>query len=113
MGRRRGVSITMLPLGHATAGAVFSDCQRYRYQLWRRWREGGRRLVFIGLNPSTATHERDDPTVRRCIRFAKRDRFAAMVMLNIYAWRSTDPAKLLHTPDPVGPDNDATIFAHL
>ncbi len=95
--------------GYLATDAIFSDDGLYRYALMRRWEEGRRTLVVIGLNPSTADKLNDDPTIRRCISFAKRERCAALTMLNLYALRSTSPDVLWTHVDPVGPENDATI----
>jgi hypothetical protein len=94
-----------------TAGALFSPDQRYRYALWRRWGMEGESvpLVVIGLNPSTADATTDDPTVRRCIAFAKREGLGGLLMLNLFAFRSTDPAALYAEADPVGPRNDECL----
>ncbi|MEM1183680.1 MAG: DUF1643 domain-containing protein [Planctomycetota bacterium] len=89
-------------------GATISDCARYRYSLWRRWADGPS-LVFIGLNPSTADADLDDPTIRRCVGFAKRDGYGGLHMLNLYAFRSTDPKRVVEAEDAVGPDNDAAL----
>jgi hypothetical protein len=86
--------------------AEFSEDKKYRYYLLRGWAVGGNTVVFIGLNPSTADEQYDDPTVRRCIGFARRWGFSEMVMLNIFAFRSTDPFALEKEKDPVGPKND-------
>jgi len=67
------------------------------------------RIAFIGLNPSTATEQVNDPTVRRCIGFARDWGFREFVMLNAFAFRSTDPQGLLTIDDPVGADNDSQI----
>lgn len=67
-------------------------------------------VAFIGLNPSTADETKDDPTVRRCIRYAQDWGFGGMVMLNAFAYRATDPSEMKRQPDPVGPDNDACLF---
>ena len=48
------------------SGATISTCEKYRYQLWRKWDEGKKCLVFIMLNPSTADAENNDPTITRC-----------------------------------------------
>jgi hypothetical protein len=90
--------------------ATHSPCQRYRYTLTRQWNRDGGRVAFIGLNPSTATAHLDDPTVRRCVNFARAWGFGSMVMLNAFAWRSTDPRGLRLTDDPVGPENDARVL---
>ena len=65
--------------------------------------------MFIGLNPSTADEANDDPTVRRCIRFAQSWGYGALCMTNIFAYRATDPADMLVQDDPVGPENDAYL----
>lgn len=84
------------------SGAQFSHDRQYRYRLWRCWGDPGKRVAFIGLNPSTADEHKDDPTIRRCIGFAKRWGFGAYEMLNLFGWRSTDPRGLLEPADPVG-----------
>lgn len=88
--------------------ASISHCKAYRYSLVREWSRHGQ-LVIIGLNPSTADHRCDDPTVRRCIRFAKSWGFGKLVLVNLFAYRSTDPAVLTLVDDPVGPRNDQSI----
>lgn len=62
--------------------------------------------MFIGLNPSTATAAADDPTIRRCVGFAKAWGFGSLVMANLFALRSTDPAALSRAADPIGPRNN-------
>jgi hypothetical protein len=112
----------------------FSPCRRWRYTLWREWPSlftlptghelpqsqcrmtaglppyrtdaGPPYLMVIGLNPSTADERQDDPTIRRCISFAKRWGFGALCMTNLFAWRDTDPEAMKRVPDPVGPEND-------
>jgi hypothetical protein len=88
-------------------GAVFSPCERYRYSLTRMWGEvmPWRTVTFVGLNPSTADAEVDDPTIRRCVGFAMRWGFTRLFMANLHAFRSTDPKGLLRVGDPVGPGN--------
>ena len=87
-------------------GARFSDCRLYRYQLWRIWDEGRPYLNVIGLNPSTADETRDDPTIRRCIDYAKRWNYGGLFMTNIFAFRATLPAVMKKQVEPVGSDND-------
>lgn len=96
--------------------ATWSACRAYRYTLRRPYlqdlfdsREKYRVCAFLLLNPSTATETEDDPTIRRCIGFARRWGFAELVIINVYALRSTDPAGLWKVDDPVGPGNDAAI----
>jgi hypothetical protein len=78
-------------------GAEFSPCRRYRYRLWRTWDASLPACAFIGLNPSTADEIRDDPTIRRCIGFARRWGFGHCEVLNLFGWRCTDPRGLLRT----------------
>ncbi|MBV7377501.1 DUF1643 domain-containing protein [Maritimibacter dapengensis] len=93
----------------APSEAVYSDCERYRYMLTRVWDPSGKRALFIMLNPSTATEVQNDPTVERCERRARALGFGAFRVLNIFAWRDTDPRKMRKAADPVGPENDAAI----
>lgn len=86
--------------------AVISTDGLYRYSLDRLWGEGERRAVFIMLNPSTADASEDDPTIRRCIGFAKREGCDGLTVVNLYAYRATRPADLWKADDPVGPVND-------
>lgn len=87
--------------------ALFSDCMRYRYILFRRWGDKVHpTCMFIGLNPSTADEVNDDPTVRRCIRFAQSWGCNSMYMMNAYAFRATDPAVMKRQGYPVGIEND-------
>lgn len=90
--------------------ARFSPCRTYRYELWRRWDVTKPYAMFIGLNPSTADETRDDPTVRRCIRFAQDWGYGALCMTNLFAIRATDPKVMLGAANPVGPDNDETLI---
>lgn len=96
-----------------TCSARFSPCRKYRYELRRTWKPRARVMVFVGLNPSTADERTEDPTIRRILGFADDWGFGTLVMLNVFAFRSTDP-KLLHDRaargrEVVGPENDETI----
>jgi len=93
-------------LGHAT----FSACGRFRYRLGRTWGPGPP-LLFVMLNPSTADAREDDPTLRRCIGFAQRAGFGALEVVNLFAYRATDPRELRAAGYPVGPRNDEHIVA--
>lgn len=100
--------------GDAASTAVYSDCERYRYLLTREWsaaRNG--RVLFIMLNPSTATEVQNDPTVERCERRARALGFGGFRVTNIFAWRDTDPKAMRAAADPVGPENDAAILSSL
>lgn len=85
--------------------AIFSTCRTWRYRLERRW-SSGTAAAFILLNPSTADETQDDPTIRRCIRYAKGWGHGGLIVGNLFALRSTDPKALYSSEDPVGPDND-------
>lgn len=86
--------------------AVFSKNRIYRYALWRTWDKKLPKVLFIGLNPSTADEIKDDPTIRRCMRFAYDWGFGGYIMGNIFAYRSTDPKNLKKTSNPIGKEND-------
>ncbi len=94
--------------GDAHSVATYSDCERYRYALTRVWSDG-QRVLFVMLNPSTATEMQNDPTVERCERRARALGFGAFRVCNIFAYRATDPRDMRAQADPVGPMNDAAI----
>lgn len=94
-------------------GARFSDCRKYRYVLWRTWRENRKRVMFIGLNPSIADETADDPTIRRCIGFAEAWGFGGIYMLNLFAFRATNPKEMKKTSDPIGPLNNDFLKIHI
>ena len=122
-------------MDYISKGAQISPCGKYRYALWREWRgthkhenwywtgskDGAGRdygwpksCIFVMLNPSTADAEIDDPTIRRCVGFAKKWQYEKLVVLNLFAYRATDPKQLLaldHNDDPVG-DRNQTAFNH-
>jgi hypothetical protein len=85
--------------------AVISACGKYRYVLTRQVGTGPRTAAFIMLNPSTADAMNDDPTIRRCIGFARKWGYGQLVVLNLFAFRATDPADLKQAADPIGPEN--------
>lgn len=89
-------------------GAHLSPCRVYRYALWRRWGNGPY-AMFIGLNPSTADEINNDPTIRKCIRFAQTWGYEALCMTNLFAYRATDPAKMKKVAEPIGWENDVTL----
>jgi hypothetical protein len=82
--------------------AVISDCGQYRYSLTRIWDESKPKVLFVMLNPSTADAYNDDPTIRRCIGFAKAWGFGGLYVGNLFAYRATNPEELLKSFDPVG-----------
>ena len=86
--------------------AGFSQDRCYRWWLRRSWRSGQGTLLFIGLNPSAADGQHDDPTLRRLCRFARGWGFRDLVVLNLFARVSRSPAALMRVGDPVGRCND-------
>jgi len=83
----------------------------YRYHLSRSgWLTGEGICLFIMLNPSTATQNKDDPTIRRCKGFAKLWGFAKLEVVNLFAARATEPKELKEMEDPIGQGNDETIL---
>lgn len=94
----------------ADAGAKFSACRRWRYLLWRRWDAARPAANFLMLNPSTADELRLDPSCTRARDYAERWGFGALIVTNIFAWRSTDPEAMKRARDPVGRGNDAAIL---
>jgi hypothetical protein len=95
--------------GDAASEAVYSACERYRYSLTRVWGTGPKAL-FILLNPSTATEMQNDPTIERCERRARALGFGAFRVVNIFAFRATDPRDMRSVDDPIGPDNDTAVL---
>ncbi|GAJ17368.1 unnamed protein product, partial [marine sediment metagenome] len=94
--------------------ASFSEDRRYRFTLYRRWAGSGQEILFICLNPSTADEDYNDPTVWRCVNFARDWGYRAVWLGNLFALVTTDPAKL-YTPtiyevfDPVGRGNNLVL----
>ncbi len=99
----------MLPL-LVSAGATFDQSRSYRYVLWRNFVTDPKEpCLWVMLNPSTATEFEDDPTVRKCQDFSRIWGYDSCRVVNIFGWRSTDPAVLPTIEDPIGPENDFYI----
>ena len=92
------------------SSALFSECRTYRYALWRLWDESLDSILFIGLNPSTADESHNDPTISRCINFAKKWGYGGLCMANLFAYRATQPRIMILADDPIGPNNDQILF---
>lgn len=86
--------------------ASLSSCERYRYRLTRTWDPARPTATFLMLNPSTADALVDDPTIVRCCNFARSWGMGGLLVVNLYAYRATNPTDLWTVSDPVGPDND-------
>ncbi|HKU46871.1 MAG TPA: DUF1643 domain-containing protein [Burkholderiales bacterium] len=91
------------------SGAVFSSCRRWRYLLWRCWDPSKPVANFLMLNPSTADEFKLDPSCTRARNYAEKWGYGALVVTNIFGWRSTDPKGLRVVRNPVGAGNDAAI----
>ena len=87
-------------------GAVIDKTGLYRYSLWREWDIDKSKIVFIMLNPSKADASIDDPTLRRCISFAKSWDYGSLIVVNLFAFRSASPLELRQVEDPIGNQND-------
>ena len=90
-------------------GAVFSPDGRYRYTLWRVWSQALPKLLFVGLNPSTANHTMNDPTITRCIERATREGFGGLLVGNLFSLVSSNPEILVGDDQAVGPDTDVYL----
>lgn len=97
--------------GSVDRSAEISDCQQYRWWLrrsWTNWDKNGIAVpgkgvcCFVMLNPSTADATIDDPTIRRCVGFAKTWGYTILSVRNLFAFRATNPAELLFTENPTG-----------
>ena len=103
-------------INFAKSTATFSDCGRYRYLIEGRWNDIERRwndgsiCAFVGLNPSTATANSDDATIRKCLALARTWGFSGMTMTNLFAVRCRYPQVLSTHQDPVGPENDRFLL---
>ncbi len=97
------------PAPRMRRAAELSPCGQYRYTLCREWDAESPKVTFVMLNPSTADHQRDDPTIRRCTGFARRWGFGGLYVGNLFAWRSSRPENLYIVEEPVGEDNDAAL----
>jgi hypothetical protein len=88
---------------------AYSPCETYRYTLTRQWDATAPRLLFVMLNPSTASETRNDPTLARCEARARAMGQGAFRVANLFAFRATDPLALRRATDPVGAENDRVL----
>lgn len=89
--------------------ADISSCKAYRYALYRTWDESKGYALFIGLNPSTADEVEDDPTIRRCMGFSRAWGYGGLVMVNLFAYRATEPSEMMKYASPIGEKNDGYL----
>lgn len=92
--------------------AIFSEDKKYRYALWRLWSDEPK-VMFIGLNPSTANETDDDPTIRRVKRFAFDWGYGGVYMMNLFPLISTDPTILTEFYDALHEGEDIENMRHL
>lgn len=92
--------------------AIFSSDRKYRYVLWRGWDRKKSYVMFIGLNPSYADEIKDDPTIRRCVGFARDWGYGGLCMTNLFAVRATNPQEMMLHPEPVGADTDYWLLKY-
>ena len=105
--RQRFLDLALEP-SPLDSGATISG--PYRLKLWRHVDHAGvGSCLFVMLNPSTADWRANDPTVRRCMAFARAWGFRSLLVGNLFAWSATDPAALLREPAPVGATNDEML----
>lgn len=93
------------------SGAFHSEDRRYRYILWRKWDPKLSVFLFVGLNPSTADENHDDPTIRRCIGFARKERAGGLIVTNLFSLKATKPGDLFASQDPIGEFTDSWLVA--
>lgn len=91
-------------------GARLSDCRQYRYRLWRTWDTRLRHITYVMLNPSVADETKDDATITRCIRRAEKLGAGGIIVMNLFAFVSTEPDRLYAAQDPVGPETDTELL---
>lgn len=90
--------------------AIFSEDRVFRYELLRVWDTAKPRVLFIGLNPSTADENYDDNTIKRCMTFADTWGFGSLGMANLFGFMATKPKKMMAAADPIGPEWDLALF---
>lgn len=90
--------------------SVIDESKTYHYQFSCEWGDGGRYVTFIMLNPSIGNQDQPDPTLRKCISYARSWEYDGIKVANLFAYISTDPKRLREVDDPIGLDNDRHIL---
>ena len=88
------------------SNAIFSEDRTHRYALIREWDLNKPSLMIVALNPSSADEKTDDPTIRRCIGFAKKWGFGKLIVTNLFSFRTSSPKNLFNSKNPIGNKND-------
>ena len=96
-------------VNYITSNAEISLCETYRYFLQRTWDNSNKIMTFIMLNPSSANHLKDDPTIRKCVMLAKKENCSGLYVINLFALRSSQPKDLYNHYNPIGSENDYWI----
>ena len=96
--------------GMEMSAALSGPDDRYRDELRRVWDRTLPLLVVCMLNPSTADHSRNDPTILTLIHFAKLWGYGGLLVVNLYSIRTSSPAEMMKHPDPIGPGNASAIL---
>jgi hypothetical protein len=92
-------------------GAIFSVGRKYRYKLWRKLdHKNPLRILWIMLNPSTADAKIDDATIKKIRKYSARLGFGEFQVVNVYAYRATNPKELQSVEDPFGEENDYILM---
>ena len=91
--------------------AVISPCELFRYELRRVWDDTLPLLVVCMLNPSTADAEKDDPTLRELIHFARLWGYGGLLIVNLNARRTSSPAEMMASDASFGPENARHLAA--
>ncbi len=102
--------VILIGVRQVIKGAIIDETGKYRYQLLRIWDESKPLAVFIMLNPSTADENEDDPTIKRCMNYARSWGYGGIKVVNLFAYRATDPKELSKVSDPIGPENNRYIW---
>lgn len=89
--------------------AIISECGRFRTELRRVWDPARPLLVVCMLNPSTADHERNDPTILTLVHFAKSWGYGGLLVVNLFSLRTSSPDEMMKAPDPFGPGNGQAL----
>lgn len=94
------------------SGCTLSNDHKHRYKLWRTWDSKLPKVGFIMLNPSTADHTLDDPTIKKCMAYARKWGYGGIIVVNLFGFRSTDPRALkkMKLGDAIGKHNAQYIF---
>lgn len=95
--------------GKEVAGAIFSSDRKYRYVLWRVIDSNKPMLMFVGLNPSKASENVNDNTIKKLIKITRNNGYGGFYMCNLFAWISTKPEVLLNKPEIIGQDNNNVL----